>query len=429
MMTSWTEQMGFPLVKVVKEDWTAESVTLELEQIWFLADGSELDEEGLAKQWTIPILTCNESGPQGEMMLMRQKAATVVVPATKWVKLNAGQEVPMRVLPGAEMLKRLAVGVTDKTLPAIDRAGLLTDAFALVKAKHMAPEALIRLLGNYKDEDSYVVWEGIASALSGLDAVLKDDETINAHFRVFARAIVVNGMKKVGWVASASDGHLTSMLRGILVGLLGSFAYDDESVAAEAASRFKAFKENHDDVQSLPSDIRSPVFKIYLKNGTGKEYGEVKQYYYDATDSAERKHVLGSLGAIPDPQLKLKTMEWATSGEIKLQDFFYLMGSVGHSNSEGRQIAWKYFQDNFETIKTMLANASSSLMDAAIVMCCGGFCSNEKADEIEAFFAGHPVPSSARKISQTLEGMRSNAKFLEILQGSDLVKEDFWSSL
>ncbi|GKY96228.1 hypothetical protein MPSEU_000582700 [Mayamaea pseudoterrestris] len=429
MMTSWTEQMGFPLLKVVGEDWKADAVTLQLEQVWFLADGSELDEEGLAKHWTIPIMTCNENGPQEDMTLMRQKTATVTLPASKWVKLNAGQEVPMRVLPSEEMLKRLATGIQDKSMSGIDRAGLLTDAYALVKANHMAPEALMRLLASYRDEDSYVVWESISSALNGLDTVLSDDEAINANFHAFARSIVVNGMQKVGWVASKSDDPLTSMLRGILVNLLGTFAYDDESVASEASTRFKAFLENHDDVQSLPSDIRSPVFKIYLKNGTAKEYDEVKKYYYDATDNAERKHVLGSLGFISDPKLKLKTMEWSTSGEIKLQDFFYLMGSVGHSNSAGRQVAWKYFQDNFEAIKAMVANASSSLMDAVIVMCCSGFCSNEKADEIEAFFKDHTLPSSARKISQTLEGMRSNAKFLGILQASELSKPDFWSSL
>ena len=429
MMTSWTEQMGFPLVKVVGEEWKDDSVTLQLEQVWFLADGSELDEEGLAKHWTIPVMTCNETGTQDNITLMRKKTASLTIPASKWVKLNAGQEVPMRVLPSEEMLKRLAVGISDKTLPAIDRAGLLTDAYALVKADLMKPEAMIRLLASYKDEDSYVVWEGMASVLTGLDTVLTDDEAISAQFHAFASTLVVNAMKKVGWAASSSDGHLTSMLRGILVGLLSTFAYNDETVSTEAATRFKAFLDNHDDVQSLPSDYRAPLFKIYLKNGSAKEYNEVKQYYYDATDNAERKHVLGSLGSIDDPRLKLKTMEWSTSGEIKLQDFFYLMGSVGHSNNAGRQVAWRYFQDNFAEIKAMVASASSALMDAVIVMCCASFCSYEKADEIEAFFKEHPLPSSERKISQTLEGMRSNAKFLGILQSSQLARPEFWSSL
>ena len=56
------------------------------------------------------------------------------------------------------------------------------------------------------------------------------------------------------------------------------------------------------------------------------EYEQVKAYFDQATDNAERKHVLGSLGAAPDPKLKQKTLEWTISGDIKLQDFFYPMG-------------------------------------------------------------------------------------------------------
>jgi hypothetical protein len=47
-----------------------------------------------------------------------------------------------------------------------------------------------------------------------------------------------------------------------------------------------------------------------------------------------------------------------------------------------------------------LKTASASLMDATIVYSCGGFCSAEKADEIEAFFEANKLPSNQRKISQ-----------------------------
>ena len=77
----------------------------------------------------------------------------------------------------------------------------------------------------------------------------------------------------------------------------------------------------------------------------------------------------------------------------------------------------------------MISKASPSLMDACIVSCAGGFCSFEKADEIDAFFAMNPCPSNARKIAQTTENMRANAKFLQMLQASALSKDEFWASL
>merc|ERR1712071_210001 len=99
MMASWTTQMGFPLVTVTGEKWEDTAVTLTLEQEWFLSDGSALSEEEKAKKWCIPLLTCTAEGTQQDMIFMREKTATVTIPLSSkdgWVKLNAGQDVPMR---------------------------------------------------------------------------------------------------------------------------------------------------------------------------------------------------------------------------------------------------------------------------------------------------------------------------------------------
>lgn len=107
----------------------------------------------------------------------------------------------------------------------------------------------------------------------------------------------------------------------------------------------------------------------------------------------------------------------------------YAFRSVRGSSTEGRTIAWSFLKENLEKIKSMIGKASPSLMDAVIVSCAGGFCSDEKADEIEAFFNANPQPKSARKIQQTIENMRSNAKFFKCLKASELSKPEFWESV
>ena len=432
MMASWTEQMGFPLVTVTGEKWENDKVTLTLEQQWFLSDGSQLSEEEKTKKWCIPILTCTAEGIQQDIVFMREKTATVSVPLSSnggWVKLNAGQDVPMRVKLTTEMINRLSAGIKSKTLSPADRAGLLNDSYALVKAGQMQPEAMIKLLSNYTNEDNYTVWTGISDIIGGLDVVLSDDPAMSKNFKKFAQGIVMGLLNEIGWEAKDTDGHLSTLLRGMMVGLLSTFCHDDINVAAEASRRFALFQANHSDMKSLPSDMRTSVFKIVLKNGGELEYEQIKAYFGQATDNAERKFVLGSLGHSPDPKLKKRTLDWSISGEIKLQDFFYPMGSVCRSSRFGAEISWQFFKDNFEVIKKMIDKASPSLMDAVIVSCAGGFCSNEKADEIEKFFKANPLPRSSRKIQQTLENMRANAKFLTLLQSSELAKETFWSSL
>lgn len=67
-------------------------------------------------------------------------------------------------------------------------------------------------------------------------------------------------------------------------------------------------------------------------------------------------------------------------------------------------------------------------MDAVVVYSCGSFASEEKAAEIEAFFTRNPLPSSQRKIAQTLERIRINARFVERLK-SEIGANAFWKEL
>lgn len=376
-------------------------------------------------------MTCTTAGIQSDMTWMREETAQIVVPldtSSDWVKLNANQEVPMRVCYSEKMIEKLSGGISAKILTPADRAGLLADSYALVKAGAMKPEVMMKLLSSYENEDDYIVWESIESVLVGLYSVMSEDEIMTSNFIEFAKKIVISLTKIISWDPTSSDGHLTSLLRGSMVRLLSKFCSDDESVVAEANNRFKSFLENPDDVVALPPDMRTSVFIIILKNGGSHEYESVLSYYETATDNAEKKHVYHSLGHASDAKLKTRTLEWATSGNVKLQDFFYPMGSVGRSSKEGREISWQYYQDNFKKIKGMIGKGSPSLMDACIANCCGAFSSQSKADEIDAFFKKNPLPLSTRKIAQITENMRTNGLFLEKLQGSELSNEAFWSS-
>lgn len=52
-----------------------------------------------------------------------------------------------------------------------------------------------------------------------------------------------------------------------------------------------------------------------------------------------------TLGATQDRALKQRTLDWSVkSGQVKLQDTFYPIGSVSGS-AEGTQLAWEYFQE------------------------------------------------------------------------------------
>jgi len=405
--------------------------TLKVVQSWFLADGSEVKPEE-EKLWTIPFMchcgtgaTCDAFAPP---CLMTEATHTMEVPKGDFIVINPGRHVPMRVLYTPDMYKTLAGAVERGVLSAVDRAGLVLDSYALVKAGKLSPDTLFSLLASFKNETSYTVWDALSQALIGFDTVLMAgaSDAIYDHFVKFCGNLTSNVAKQVGWEKKDSDGHMDGMLRETVISLLARFS-KDEGVIAEARRRFDNLIEG--DGSLLPDDIKEPVFKIVLKRGGEKEYKALRSLHDKSETTIQKKHVFVTIGQVADMALKKDVLEWAVSGDIKIQDFFYPVGSVCKSSKAAVPMTWEFFKTNFEKISTMLKAANPSLMDAMITYAANGFCHFAAADEVETFFKENPRPQSQRTIAQVLEGVRANAAFLERVLKTPANTEAFWEGL
>jgi aminopeptidase 2 len=162
-MSTWTKRKGYPYLTILDEKWSTTAVEFTLEQNWFLADGSGMEaskEEGEAL-WSIPLLFSTSKQVSESAVLMTKKIQTFSVPLTHaedWVKINSGQKALARVAHSAEMTRRLAPSLRDKTLSPVDRAALLLDAYALAKAGLAPIESAVAILHNLANEDSSIVW-------------------------------------------------------------------------------------------------------------------------------------------------------------------------------------------------------------------------------------------------------------------------------
>ena len=434
LMASWTQQMGYPYLKVVDEKWTDSEVTVTLEQNWFLSDGSTTAEDA-DKLWSIPLLFATSQSTSAEAVIMKDKVQTFTVPlagASDYLKINAGQQALVRVAHSTEMATRLQSALRAKDLGPVDRAGLLLDAYALAKAGYGSLEVVVQLLKALRNEDHPTVWSAISGVISGLQllleaaAVTEESSKALAEYTAFCGEMVKRVLSIVGWDAKEGESHSTKLLRSTVVALLDIFCSGDDEIMAEARRRYT---EHWSDSTHtiLPNEYKSTVYKMILKKGGNQEYEELLKSFYATNDNSEKKFVLLSLGATQDPALKIRTLDWCVkSGEVKLQDFFYCIGSVATS-AEGSRVAWEYFKSNFSYMKEKLAKASASLMDATIGSSISRFCTLEQAEEVETFFKANPLKTSERRISQLLETMRSNGSMLKRLQESQLVQSSFWT--
>ena len=427
LMDVWTTKMGYPYVKVVDEKWTDDSLEVTLEQNWFLADGSNAEESPI---WKIPIMFETPSGTsQAEAEIMTAKQQTFQIKfqtasSENWIKINAGQRFFYRAAHSLEMTVRMKPALSSGKLSPIDRAAMINDAYNLAKAGVMSVESVFEILKALKDESSSVVFTAMSIVMGGFKLLLEqlegeEGKQLSDAYTQFGHEVVKSALSKCGWEVKAEDTHTDKLFRATVIGMLDVFAGTDPEVVAEARRRFD---EHFEDDSLLPSDYKSTVYKIVLQAGGEAEYERVLSTYNDTSDNAIRKYAMNTLGSTKNKDLKMRTLQWAlNSDDVKLQDFFYPIGSVS-GDAEGALIAWAFFQENFERFKEKLAKASPSLMDACIVYSCNKFCTNDKATEIEEFFAKNPIPSSERRISQLLENVRTSAQFLDRINAKDIIK-------
>ena len=432
MMSSWTKQVGFPLVTVVEEQWKPKEgkCIVTLEQQRFLADGS-LPSGSANTTWSFPLFVSTKHGTVKHpdvFMKKRQKFEVKVEKDDKWLKLNGGQNVPLRVNYSADLWERLIQGLERGELKDnCDQTGLLLDARALAEAGKIDPVILLRLLSTFKKEESYHVWGAISSSLNGLGSALVEDKELSSLLRKFAASIVRSKAEALGWSPSPGDDVMTRLLRSRMVNMQCSYDHGNKSIQAEAARRFKRYVANplsEDVAESVPPDIKVAIFRLVLRNPeNANAYEQLRKVHEKVETNIERRDIYNAIGAVPSMDLKVDVLDWATSGEVATQDFTYLFASVATSGTEGLQLTFDYFKENFGSIHAKLKSGSPFMMNHLVSAACGGFASEDKATEIKEFFEEQNVPDIKRTVAQIVEATKTRAKFAAALKSSSPFRE------
>jgi len=445
MMSSWTEKMGFPVLKVLNDPFAQYlernasgyfEVSLECEQSYFLADGSTQpgDEE---KTWYIPVMVGSDVGKITHNMTSKDKKATIEISfasAPSWIKLNFGQHVPMRVLYPEGMISCVAAKV--QTLSAEDRIGLLSDSFALCKAGMQQPEQLVQLMSGFSKEKNDKVWGELSANLSALDSILKqclEGPAIESWNR-FAAALTVPTFLEVGWDTRSGDDDNTKLLRNTLAALMAKFCSADAEHMKAAKQKCEAFlqaaTEGQDTAAVVSADVRAAVLTCAMKADANSAMFDKFVCAHNKTDDGTvRQHIYAAVANAPNP-LRQRALAWALTDEIRPQDLIYLPMHVNGTGREGAEDCFQWMQTNYDKIYALLGETSMILFQHMVKISGRGFASEEKAAEVEKFWKSKPVINKiAKSLQQTVESITTNAQFATRIKASRLANPDFWTEL
>jgi aminopeptidase N len=426
MMGSWTSKMGFPVVKVE----SAEGSSVVCEQCWFLADGSKQDGDD-EKLWDIPIFAGSDKSVDSEPQVLRKRKETLTFSsanAAKYFKLNYGQHCAIRVLYPEAVIRNLASHI--QSIPAVDRIGLLSDSYALCKAGLQDPDQLVELLSGFSGESNDKVWSQLATTLGAMDKLLKlgMPQTVQDAFAKMAAKLTKPAFASIGWDTVASDTDNSKKLRSTMATLAGKFCWDDPDVMNEVKQRVTAFVAAPSDSKVLSADVRAAVLTCAMKAETSHAlFDQLVEIHNKTDDGAVRQHIYGALGSASSPALRKKALAWALTDDVRNQDVIYLPMYVGSSCSDGADELFEWLKTEYDQVYRRIGETSMMLFMNVVKISGMGFASNEKADEVQKFWESKAVVSKIRKaLEQTIEGIKSNAEFLNRLKSSKLVQDDFW---
>ena len=405
IMNTWIKQPGYPVLDV-KTSRSIDAISLSLTQRRFLYDGLLDQNRKDQSLWEVPISVYNGHTSEINSFLMDGRTTELSLAGTSdWTKVNVNQTGFYRVSYLIEDWDRLRPAILERQLSATDRLGLQNDAFALTRAGELPPSVFLSLAEAYRNEIHTSVWSELATNLRSMENLIRS-QPYHPKFEALGRDIFTDVAKQVGWEAKPEDGHLDLLLRSLTQGQLGG--YGDETTLKEASHRFELYLADH---SSLSPDLRGVVYNLTAQQGDDDTYQTMLQLGKNASLQEEKLRLLRSLANFKQPKLLQRSLEHSLSPAVRTQDAVSLLISVA-TNPVGRELAWTFIKENWTELDRRYGAGGFAIM--RLVSITGGFTTMQQAEDVERFFQIHPTPGAARTISQSLERIRLNAKWLEL---------------
>jgi len=388
MMDSWTIQMGYPLVKVSKED---KEILLKQERFLYLKDKNK-------SKWVIPFAVM-ENGKR-EYYEMDDKEKRINLPDGT-LNINDSQTGFFRVNYSDELFNELKDNFGK--LKVLDKMGLENDLFAVIRKGDVNVDKYLDFIILYKDETDYSIWSDVASKLGTILFLFPEDKFLE-KINKFTLDLFSKILEKVGWDKKEGEGHIGALLRAVVLSVAG-FS-ESEEVNTEVEKRFEKYLKDGE----LDPDLRGLVYSLTAFNGDQKTFDKLVELHNKSILDEEKRKFLSSLTVFKQKDLLQKTLEFSLSENVRNQDSF--VGILGVSrNMYGKKVAWEFLRDNYQEFRKRFEE--NALLQGMIHGVCRGLSSEEELNEVKQFFKDNPTPSCEMVINQAIEAIEININFIK----------------
>ncbi|ODV96496.1 hypothetical protein PACTADRAFT_33662 [Pachysolen tannophilus NRRL Y-2460] len=409
LMDSWISKIGFPYLIVKKTD-----TGISVEQNRFLSTGDVKPEEN-ETLWWVPLNI--STGPNPEDVLKNNSdswkffsSRTIEIPldTTKFFKLNKDSVGVYRVFYDSDILSIIIENI-DK-LSVKDKIGLLADTASIASAGLGKTSALLELIWSFKDETDINIWTTIICRLSKLAQTwFEQPLEVQVALKKFQQEIYSHALNNIGFKDEETDSLLTKNLRMEILSAAGLTSV--HMVVEEAKRIFKNWEQGKEEIR--PSARSFVLSTVLHEDASSNEFNVVLKEVLEPSSLDAREIALTSMGHLTsknEQALLPKAVELLLKPFVPEMDVHFLSSSLARNN-ETRWLLWKFIKANYDDLYKKLS-ANMVIMDRFIKFSLTNFASNEAYDDIKDFFADKNIIGFERSLSQVLESIKANAKWV-----------------
>ena len=393
----WTEQPGFPVVKVKREEGNKVSLTQERFTVNF--------RNAPPLKWKIP-LTYAVVGEAPATLLMANKTGKLQnIPTDRALKLNVNGAGNYRVEYDEPSWNLLLQALSK--LDVEDRVNLLSDAWALVQANRAPVSLYFELVEKLPASTELAEREQLINMLDFINRLLVGSSE-REKFQRYARSLLRPTFETLGWDPKAVEPPAAGNLRASLITALGDL--NDQKIIAGCRERFAKYLTSP---ESLAPDLRPPVFAIVGRYADEKTWNQLHQLGLKTTSVEEKQNYYNALADAADPKLVNKALPIALTDELPTSRAIFLVSKIARA-SDHPDIAWDFAKAN---MKALLAKADAAGANRYAPSLFVFFSEDSRANELKTYAKTNLPATSAPEVAKAVDEIQFRSEFKARLAG------------
>ncbi len=399
MMNGWLSQGGVPVVSVA-----AEGRTLMLAQSRFSAFNVKADT-----RWSIPVVVRYRL--KGEKKI--RVVTTLLETATKrvtlpgkgevlWIYPNAGETGYYRFELSAPLL--FAALARRGELSPIERAGLLNNLWAQVRAGKMPVASFLESLAAFRGDASRLIIEDAFGYLKTIRQELAETDAERDALAAYAADFFGPQLKKFGWDKKKGESQEVSMTRPTVLNALALLAPKalDQGEVTRRLAKYLA------DPSSIDASISAVILTAAARRNDPALFAEFRARLAAPKTPEQKSLMLRALAEFSEPALLDRYLAMTLSAEIRAQDawmpYIWLL-----SNPATRERSWAFVKAHWKALSSKLGPRGGT----RVIGAAGGLISEALKKDVEAFFRApeNEIEMARKTLDQTLESIELGLRF------------------